>query len=190
MRHRLPQSGMFPPSIFFLILVIAVVSFVVASNNKPRPVHPLPQTAAVPASVRAHVIKVYDGDTIKLDNGEKVRLIGIDTPELHNNPKLFQDVKKTGLDAETIRGMGARSYEFTQGLLTNRDIRLEFDAQPRDRYGRLLAYVYLEDGTFVNEEIIRNGYAYPMAIRPNTRHAVAFKALYEEARVGRRGLWK
>jgi micrococcal nuclease len=73
--------------------------------------------------------------------------------------------------------------------LADRDVRLEFDAEQHDRYGRLLAYVYLDDGKFVNEEIIKNGYAYPMTIAPNTRHAADFKALYEKAQANKLGLW-
>ncbi|MBF0123034.1 MAG: thermonuclease family protein [Candidatus Omnitrophica bacterium] len=190
MRHRHPQSGKFQPVVFLIAFVIFIVATIVTANNKSLPpVKSSVQGEITTSSVRAHVINVYDGDTIKLSNGEKVRFIGIDTPELHNNPKLAHDVKKLGIDAETIKKMGARSYEFTRDLLADHDVRLEFDTQSRDRYGRLLAYVYLDDGTFVNEEIIRNGYAYPMRIAPNTKHAADFKALYEKAQANKRGLW-
>ena len=190
MRHRYPQPGTFQRTAFLLVLAVLIVAAIVAVNNKPLfPTLSTPQAQAGRSSLRAHVVRVYDGDTIKLSNGEKVRFIGIDAPELHDNPKLLRDAKKSGMDIETIKRMGARSYEYARGLLADRDVRLEFDTQPRDKYGRLLAYVYVDDGTFVNEEIIKNGYAYPMTIRPNTRHATEFRSLFEQAQENKLGLW-
>ncbi len=136
------------------------------------------------------VVYANDGDTMKLDNGQRVRLIGIDTPESHENPKLEKDVKRTGKDKETLLAMGRRAASFTKKLLTDQQVRLEFDVEPHDRYGRLLAYVYLKDGTFVNEKIIREGYAYPLTIPPNVKHAHEFKQWFDEARENKRGLWK
>lgn len=188
MKHRHPQSREFR----FLFLIAAVVVSLISAFSSCRDQASLPKPAPVQAAAgmaRGHVVRVYDGDTVKLSSGERVRFIGIDTPEMHDNPKLYRDVKKTGLDPETIKQMGEKSYEFTKGLLADRDVRLEFDAEARDKYGRLLAYVYLDDGTFVNEEIIKNGYAYPLTIVPNVKHAEDFKALFQEARQKRIGLW-
>ena len=146
------------------------------------------QTARVgPGQYR--VTYVYDGDTIKLDNGERVRLIGIDTPETHVNEKLARDVQRRKSGRQTQLAMGEKAAAFTRSLLAGQDVRLEFDVEQRDRYGRLLAYVYLPDGTFVNEKIIREGYAYPLTIPPNVRHADEFKQWFDEARHARRGLW-
>lgn len=135
------------------------------------------------------VTHVTDGDTLKLSDQERVRLIGIDTPELHESAKLFRDAERSGQDVRTIKRMGKAAADFTRKMVEGKSVRLEFDVQKRDKYGRLLAYVYLEDGTFVNAEIIRNGYAYPMTIPPNTRHAEEFRALYAEARRNGSGLW-
>ena len=99
------------------------------------------------------VAKVIDGDTLKLSNGERVRLIGIDTPESRDNPKLRRDAERTGQDRQAIIAMGKRATEFTKKLVEGKQVRLEFDVQQRDKYGRLLAYVYLEDGTFLNSSI-------------------------------------
>jgi micrococcal nuclease len=137
------------------------------------------------------VAYVYDGDTIKLANGEKVRLIGIDTPESSQNKKLLRDAGRSGEDINKILAMGRRSAQYTRSLLEGRRVRLEFDIQKRDKYGRLLAYVYrVYDGLFINEDIIRSGYAYPMTIPPNIRHADEFKELFREAQKARRGLFK
>ena len=89
-----------------------------------------------------------------------------------------------------LLAMGRRAANFTKKLLTDQQVRLEFDVEPHDRYGRTLAYVYLSDGTFVNEKIIREGYAYPLTIPPNVKYAHEFKAWFDEARDNKRGLWK
>jgi len=137
------------------------------------------------------VKRVVDGDTLQLDNGERVRLIGIDTPEVHQSDKLFRDSQRSGEDIRTIQEMGRRSSEFTRELVEGKSVRLEFDVEKHDKYNRLLAYVYLvDDGTFVNAEIITNGYASLMSIPPNIKYADKFQRLYQEARQERRGLWQ
>jgi len=136
-----------------------------------------------------HVVYVYDGDTIKLDNGERVRLIGIDAPEAHDNEKLTRDVAHRHIDRRTQLGMGRQAAKYARSLLRDQNVRLEFDVERRDRYQRLLAYVYLTDGTFVNEQIIREGYAYPLTIPPNVRYAHKFKQWFDEAREQKRGLF-
>jgi len=75
-------------------------------------------------------------------------------------------------------------------LVLHKNIRLEFDKERYDKYGRLLAYVYLEDGTFVNAELVKQGYARAMSIKPNTKCAGLFKQLQEEAKRENKGLWK
>ena len=135
------------------------------------------------------VTRVCDGDTIKLDNGERVRLIGIDTPESHENPKLERDVRHLRTSKNVLLAMGRQASDFSRDLLLDKDVRLEFDVEQRDRYQRLLAYVYLADGTFVNEKIIREGYAYPLTVPPNVRFADQFKQWFDEAREEKKGLW-
>lgn len=136
------------------------------------------------------VTRVIDGDTIQLETGERVRLIGIDTPEIHDSDKLYRDSRRTGQDARTIKKLGNLAYMFTKNLLEAKRISLEFDVEKRDKYERLLAYVYLKDGTFVNAKIIEEGYASLMTIPPNVKYADLFLKLYREARNNRKGLWK
>mgnify|MGYP001613012452 CR=1 FL=1 len=119
-----------------------------------------------------------------------MRLIGIDTPEMHDSDKLYRDSTRTKQDAATIKEMGRRAYNFTKGLVEGKRVSLEFDVEKYDRYGRLLAYVYLKDGTFVNARIIEEGYASLMTIPPNVKYADSFLRLYQQARNSRRGLWK
>lgn len=136
------------------------------------------------------VKRTVDGDTIVLENNERVRLIGIDTPEVHESDKLYRDARKTRRDARTIKALGMRSWKLTKELLEGKRVRLEFDVERHDKYGRLLAYVFLKDGTFVNAEIVKQGYASLMTIPPNVRYSDLFRKLYQEARESKRGLWR
>jgi len=137
-----------------------------------------------------YIRRVIDGDTIQLENGERVRLIGIDTPEMHESNKLYRDSQKSGEDVRAIKELGERAYQFTRNLIEGKRVSLEFDVEKYDRYNRLLAYVFLKDGTFVNAEIVRQGYASLLTIPPNVRYADLFAKFYREARENKRGLWK
>ncbi|MDD4953462.1 MAG: thermonuclease family protein [Candidatus Omnitrophica bacterium] len=141
---------------------------------------------------KAYVLvkRAVDGDTLLLVDGQRVRLIGIDTPEMHESDKLYRDAQRTNQDVNTIKKLGRQSYEFTRSMVEGKRVSLEFDVERRDKYERLLAYVYLEDGTFVNAEIVKQGYASLMTIPPNNKYADLFLKLYQEARENKRGLWK
>jgi endonuclease YncB( thermonuclease family) len=136
------------------------------------------------------VRRVIDGDTLQLESGEKVRLIGIDTPETHESEKLHRDASRTKQDIATIKELGRVAYEFTKNLVEGKRVNLEFDVVKHDRYGRVLAYVYLKDGTFVNAEIVKQGYASLLTIPPNVKYADLLLELYRQARENRRGLWQ
>lgn len=137
-----------------------------------------------------YVKRVIDGDTLQLETGERLRLIGIDTPEMHESDKLYRDSQRTEQDIATIKELGRRAKEFTKNLVEGKRVSLEFDVEKFDKYGRLLAYVYLKDGTFVNAKIVEEGYASLMTIPPNVKYADLLLKLYQEARNNRRGLWK
>jgi len=140
----------------------------------------------------AHILvtRVVDGDTLLLESNERVRLIGIDTPEMHDSNKLKRDAQRSGEDQAAIKQLGRRSYEFTKSLVEGKSVSLEFDVERYDKYKRLLAYVYLPDGTFLNAKIVEAGYASIMTYPPNVRYADLFLKLYRQAREERRGLWK
>ncbi len=120
-------------------------------------------------------IAVIDGDTIVLDGKEKVRLIGVDTPET-------KDPRKP------VQYFGKEACEFTKRLVEGQKVRLGFDLNKTDKYGRTLAYVYLEDGTLLNAEIIKQGYgfAYGYLI---FKYYGEFKRYEREARKNEIGLW-
>lgn len=127
------------------------------------------------------VIKIVDGDTFWADNGTekgiKIRLIGVDAPE---SRKTFK---------KEIGYFGKEAKEYLKYLLTDKRVKLEFDVTKTDQYGRTLAYVYLEDGTFVNAELVKNGFAMVMTVPPNVKYADLFLKLQQDARENNRGLW-
>ncbi len=125
--------------------------------------------------IRAVVVRVVDGDTLVValpDNRtETVRLIGIDTPESKENRKARRDARRSGrsIDALVREGRTAANALRTQ-IKPGDTVTLEFDTEKRDKYGRLLAYVYTRSGIMVNYWLIRKGYARPYIIPPNTRY--------------------
>ena len=126
----------------------------------------------------ARVERVVDGDTIlvRIDGrSERVRYIGVDTPE---------SVKP----GARVQCFGKAAAAANRRLVAGRQVRLEYDAEPRDRYGRLLAYVY-RDALLVNAELIRQGYGKPLEIAPNVAHAAELRRLAVSARRAHRGLW-
>ena len=127
---------------------------------------------------RADVLRVIDGDTIEVELGggeEDVRYIGIDTPE-------------SAIPGEPVECYGKEAASANEDLVGGETVRLEFDAERRDRYGRLLAYVYV-GGTFVNARLVEEGFATTLEIEPNTSRAGQLGRL--EAAAGREGagLW-
>jgi micrococcal nuclease len=133
-------------------------------------------TALLSAQDWVKVERVIDGDTLLLTNGEKVRLIGVDTPET-NHPN------------KPVQHFGREAYFFTKRMVEGKEVRLEYDWQRRDKYGRLLAYVYLLDGTFLNAEIIKQGYGFAYTRFP-FKYLEDFRRYEKEARENKRGLWK
>jgi micrococcal nuclease len=131
------------------------------------------------SALEGTVVRVVDGDTIDVRLGErleKVRYIGVNTPEVHHPTK-----------GEEPGGRAAAVVN--RELVSGRRVRLELDAQPRDGYGRLLAYVWV-DATMVNAELVRRGFAQVMTVPPNVRHQLLFVRLQREAREAGRGLWR
>jgi micrococcal nuclease len=130
----------------------------------------------------ALVASVVDGDTIRVDFGDgvrTVRLIGVDTPELGDR------------DDPSVppQPFAREATDFTRRTLRGKRIRLEYEPAERlDRYGRTLAYVFLEDGTFFNRELVRSGYARAYTRFP-FRYRKQFRADEAAARRDRRGLW-
>ena len=122
------------------------------------------------------VTRVIDGDTVVVDGVGTVRLIGVDTPE-------------TVDPRRPVQYFGREASDFTKQLATGKQVRLEFDQDRTDRYGRTLAYLYLQpENLLLNAEIVRQGYGFAYTQFP-FRMMADFRALEREAREAGRGLW-
>ncbi len=143
----------------------------------------VPLHAQVGVTESATVIAVIDGDTLRVQlNGkrESVRLIGVDTPEARRNTKLMNDVYRSKQDVNSVLRLGAQATDYVNGLVRRGDgVVLEYDTRRKDPYRRILAYVYLKNGTMLNEQLIKGGHATPMAIPPNTRYADRFAQAHQ-----------
>ena len=134
------------------------------------------EAADLPADLELRTVtRVVDGDTLVLDGGERVRLIGVDTPETVHPTK-------------PVEYFGREASAFAKRMAEGQEVHLEYEYPTQDRYGRTLAYVYLRDGTLLNKEIIEQGYGhaytrFPFAMMEEFREA------QREARAAGRGLW-
>lgn len=119
------------------------------------------------------VKKVFDGDTILLKNGSKIRYLGIDSPEMGDRPEFM-----------AVEAMG-----FNRSLVSGNRVRLEFDKVPEDRYGRKLCYVFLENNEMVNELLVRKGLAHVLATGPDIRYFSRLLESQRRAMHERVGIW-
>lgn len=130
---------------------------------------------------RFRVTRIIDGDTVEIQTGEKVRYIGIDTPEL-THPKLGKEC------------FGEEAKEINASLVLNKRVRLEKDVSDTDRYGRLLRYVFVldddEQEIFVNHYLVTQGFALASTYPPDVKYQDIFKNAEREARTRTVGLWK
>jgi len=126
--------------------------------------------ACKPPSQLVTVTKVVDGDTIIIKGGYHVRYIGIDSPE--RDEQYY-----------------AEATQLNKDLVEGKQVRLESDVNDRDEYGRLLRYVYVGD-TFVNAEMVRQGWAWSIAYPPDIKYQVYLEAIEKEARKLKRGFWQ
>jgi len=153
----------------FIALTVAVVALLIGRGGDSHA-----------STLHGQVVRVVDGDTIqvRLEGGrtERVRYIGIDTPE---------SVKP----GTPVQCFAKKASHFNAGLVAGRDVTLKTDAEERDRYGRLLAYVYAGP-EFVNRELVARGYARTLTIPPNVAHADEFARLARRAREAGLGLWR
>ena len=129
-----------------------------------------------PVSRAAVVRSVIDGDTVQIQNGERVRLIGINAPEYEPWRNLEEPY-------------GREAALFLKRLLTGKKIFLESDSEKKDKYGRTLSYAYFEDGRFINRLLVSEGYARARYYRPNGRYYQLLKEAEGEAKAGKKGLW-
>lgn len=137
------------------------------------------------------IAQVLDGDTLRLSDGTTVRLIGIDAPESSDNKKLKKD-----LDAMTVAArprdlvrLGEEATRFARAVAEGRHCWLEYEREKTDLYGRVLAYVHLDDGTILNEAMLSNGYA-KAYLNVSFRYKKRYVLLHNGARLKGKGLWR
>lgn len=146
---------------------------------KVGPTEPAPSAYPTTQPESNTVTRVIDGDTVELEDGQKVRYIGIDAPEKQNPIECFS----------------GESTQANTNVVLNKKVRLEKDKTDRDRYGRLLRYVYVQPESsgaaeiFVNEYLVRQGFAYSKAYKPDVRLQSVLDNAQREASAATRGLW-
>ena len=164
-----------------VILLIAAIALLIFGNGEGEQGSRSQTGPAGPAAAgpeRAEVERVVDGDTIEVTLGgitEDVRYIGVDTPE-------------TVKPGTPVQCFGEQASAFNHDLVEGETVRLRYDRELRDAYGRLLAYVYVGE-TFVNAELVAGGYARTLEIAPNTSEAGRLERLQSAASAAGRGLW-
>ena len=180
-----------PKTILSLAGTILVAIVAILANKAVRYIPPaiinLPESASSSDSVVSMasstasgdwftVARAVDGDTVELADGTKVRYVGVNTPETHHPTK-------------GVQCYGKEAAAYNQTLVAGKKVRLVKDVSETDRYGRLLRFVYLEDGTFVNRLLLEQGYAEVMTYPPDVAKSKEFIAVQAEARAAKRGLW-
>lgn len=144
-------------------------------------------------SERVKLLTVIDGDTVivrRNNKKETVRLIGIDAPETQDNLKARRDSEKQGKDLRSINAAGHRSLKHLKKYIrAGSDLRLVYDVNRFDKYGRTLAYVYSENEELLNLKMVADGFAYPLSIAPNLRFQTEIASAAKFARETKSGLW-
>jgi micrococcal nuclease len=136
------------------------------------------------------VRQVTDGDTLVLHDGERVRLIGVDTPEMHDDKRNRQHASRNHINERIVKEFAGKAKKFVSGAVEGRSVRLEYDWQRKDKYGRTLAYVYRQpDDYFLNAEIIREGYGFAYLVFP-FKYLEEFRHDAGQAQKKKLGLWK
>ena len=161
-----------------VVVVVAIILGALLSwHPAPQPVYPpIDHSIKTDYGTPILVRRVIDGDTIELINGDRVRYIGMDTPE-EVDPR------------KPVQCFAREAAERNRELVEGKTVVLYKDVSPRDQYGRLLAFIYLASGTFVNLELVKEGFAFNYPFPPDTSKEEEFRAAETAARASRLGLW-
>lgn len=168
---------------YLFLLILAITSWFIQPDKKPLKQTTISAKTKTASPSAEMVTRIVDGDTIEIATGQKLRYIGIDTPET-------KDPKKTK------QCFGEEAAVKNKELVEGKRIRMEKDVSETDRYGRLLRYVYVTDSTaspeatiFVNEYLVKEGYAYAVTFPPDVKYYNHFRELQNEAMRLKKGLW-
>ncbi len=158
-----------------LLIIALYTQWLTESRDR----HNSPELTATPKPAPSGMVlvtKAVDGDTIEIEGGARVRYIGVNTPE-------------TVDPRRSVQCFGKEASIYNKALVEGQFVRLVRDISDTDKYGRLLRYIYLADGTFVNLQLVTQGYAQASAYPPDIAHAKEFTAAQAAAREAGRGLW-
>ncbi len=158
----------------FLFLGIAFIFSLLLLSGQSEEIESVPDFLLDLEQVRINFI--YDGDTVRTDTGEKIRLLGVDAPEMNwgeGEPDFY----------------AWEAFEYTKEILLGQLVYLEYDEVKEDKYGRTLAYLFLADGTFFNKKLLEKGYARLLLIPPNLKYSDVLREAEESARAAGRGIW-
>lgn len=163
----------------------------VAVTEKPaEPVVEEPAHSAAAAKRDVYTVwRVYNADMLRLREDEKLVLAGIDSPEYFLNGKQYKDASRAKIELKTMRWAGKQASKYMRSLVQGRKISVETLSEPRDSRGRLVGYAFLNDGTFVNAEMVRAGYARVTTRGDQDQYQKQLLKLQDEARENNRGLW-
>ena len=168
--------------LFAAVVAIAAAAQALSTSSGP--------SASAEGAART-VFRITDGDTLVLENGEKVRLIGVDTPEIHDSQgRNAAHARRFHTSEAVVDSYAQKAREFLELESEGKKVRLEYGGEKTDKYGRTLAFVYREsDGLFLNAEILKRGYGFAYTRFP-FKYSDDFKRYEAEARRNREGLWK
>lgn len=158
----------------FLFLGIAFIFSLLLLSGQSEEIESVPDFLLDLEQVRINFI--YDGDTVRTDTGEKIRLLGVDAPEMNwgeGEPDFY----------------AWEAFEYTKEILLGQLVYLEYDEVKEDKYGRTLAYLFLADGSFFNKKLLEKGYARLLLIPPNLKYSDVLREAEERARAAGRGIW-
>ena len=180
-------------TVFFILFFLIISSLINPLFNQPKQKNTSysknlsPSKTIIPtktASTEAFLVtKVIDGDTIVLENGEKVRYIGINTPELHHQKK-------------EVKCFAKEAYEENKKLVLGKRVFLQKDVSEKDKYNRLLRYIFLDEqmstseASFINLYLVKNGFAFAASFPPDVKYNSLFLNAQKEAREKNLGLWQ
>mgnify|MGYP001359609830 CR=1 FL=1 len=169
--------------IYVLAVIFAILQLFVNKNS------PLPKISFIPTDVpgptvtvasyekqRVKVIRIVDGDTIEIEGKQKIRYIGINTPELHDPRR-------------SIECFGQAASDENKKLVEGKEVSIQRDVSETDKYKRLLRYVWVGD-IFVNDYLVRQGFAQVSTFPPDVKYQQQFLDAQKEAQENSRGLWK
>ncbi len=169
---------------FYLVILCLMASLVLAAEGVDDLIHSTSKQEQV------LVVKVTNTDTIVLENGQRIKLLGIESFGLPPRPMVKYDNKGRPIENKEIEAtipLEEQAIVFAQNLMEGKKVKLEYDVESRDDHGYKTAYVYLPDGHMANTELLRQGFVRLKIRPPNVKHMDLFRNAYQEARKEQRG---